>query len=172
MRTSGLQRCAPGFPLIRWCGNVFRPRRPVHPWRTGRPGRDASDPPVRGPGTGSGPGVLAHPPPPPSWVASVPSVPAGRPSAAPVSAVAQTALAVSPARLQARRCWPHPTHGDLGLDSAIRVCHYTTPAVRASPLRCMETAVASRRRHGEERVAMITQRCLGLAQVGLARAAA
>ena len=78
MRTSGLRRCAPGFPLIHWRGNVFRPLGPIRPWRTGHSGRDASDPPVRGPGTGSGPSVLAHPPPPPSWVASVPAIPAGR----------------------------------------------------------------------------------------------
>ena len=31
--------------------------------RAGGTGRDGSDPPVRGPGTGSGPGVLAHPSP-------------------------------------------------------------------------------------------------------------
>ena len=50
--------------LSAWRGNVFRPRGPIRPWRTGRSGRDASDPPVRGSGTGSRPGVLAHPPPP------------------------------------------------------------------------------------------------------------
>ena len=41
--------------------------QPGRPWRTSGSGRGGSDPPVRGPGTGSGPGVLAHPPPLPSW---------------------------------------------------------------------------------------------------------
>ena len=53
MRTSAVRRCAPAFPFIRWRGNVFRPHRPVRPWRTARSGRDASDPPRRGLGTGS-----------------------------------------------------------------------------------------------------------------------
>ena len=71
-----------GFSVYPLARQVFRPRRPVRSWRTGHQGRDASDPPVRGPGTGSGPGVLAHPPPPPPWVASVPAVPPGRVSSA------------------------------------------------------------------------------------------
>ena len=76
MRTLAVRRCAQAFPFIRWRGNVFRPRRPVRPWRTGRSGRDASDPPRRGLGTGSRPGVLAHPRPRPLRVASAPAIPA------------------------------------------------------------------------------------------------
>jgi len=64
MRTLAVRRCAPVSPLIHWRGNVFRPRRPRRPWHRSRQGRDASDPPRRGLGTGSRPGVLAHPPPP------------------------------------------------------------------------------------------------------------
>ena len=75
MRTLAVRRCAPAFPFIRWRGNVFRPRRPVRPWRTEHSGRDASDPPRRGLGTGSGPGVFAHPAPEPFG-----SLPASDPS--------------------------------------------------------------------------------------------
>ena len=82
MRTLAVRRCALAFPFIRWRGNVFRPRRPVRPWRTGLSGRDWSDPPVRGPGTGSRPGVLAHHPPRPPGVAPAPAIPPGRVSSA------------------------------------------------------------------------------------------
>ena len=79
MRISVVQRCAPAFPFIRWRGNVFRPRGPVRPWRTGRSGRDASDPPVRGPGTGSGAGCACAPSAPrPPRVATEPAIRAGR----------------------------------------------------------------------------------------------
>ena len=78
MRVLALRRCAPAFRLIRWPGKVFRPESPAPPGRAGHSGRDASDPPVRRPGTGSGPGVLAHPVPRPLRVASVPAIPAGR----------------------------------------------------------------------------------------------
>ncbi len=45
---------------------VLRLRGRVGQRRTGSTDRDGSDPPVRGPGTGSGAGVFAHLPP-PSW---------------------------------------------------------------------------------------------------------
>ena len=82
MRTWALRRCAPPLPSIRWRRNVLRPRRPVRPWRTGRSGRDASDPPRRGLGTGSRPGVLAHPRPRTLRVATAPAIPPGRGSSA------------------------------------------------------------------------------------------
>ena len=45
---------------------VLRLRGQVGQRRTGSTDRDGSDPPVQGPGTGSGAGVFAHLPP-PSW---------------------------------------------------------------------------------------------------------
>ena len=82
MRTSALAQCAPGPARIRCCGHVLCSRGLSGPCRAGGTGREASDPPVRGPGTGSGPGVLAHPHPRPLGVASVPAIRPGRVSSA------------------------------------------------------------------------------------------
>ena len=82
MRTSALPQCAPGPARIRCCGHVLRSRGLSGPCRAGGTGRDGSDPPVRGPGTGSEPGVLAHPCPRPLRVATAPAIRPGRVSSA------------------------------------------------------------------------------------------
>ena len=82
MRTSALPQCAPEPARNRRRGHVLRRGGLSGPCRAGGTGRVASDPPVRGPGTGSGPGVLAHPHPRPLGVASVPAIRPGRVSSA------------------------------------------------------------------------------------------
>ena len=54
------------------------------PWHTSGWGRGGSDPPVRGPGTGSGAGVFSHPCPRPLGVAPEPAIRAGRQFSAPL----------------------------------------------------------------------------------------
>ncbi len=66
MRTLALRRCARVLRSKPRHGHVLRLRGRVGRRRTGSTGRDGSDPPVRGPGTGSEAGVFAHLPP-PSW---------------------------------------------------------------------------------------------------------
>ena len=61
MRTLALRRCARVLRSKPRHGNVLRLRGRVGQRRTGSTDRDGSDPPVQGPGTGSGPGVFAHP---------------------------------------------------------------------------------------------------------------
>ena len=67
MRTLALRGCAPAFPLIRRRGNVFGLAAPFARGVQGARAETLATPPRRGLGTGSGPGVLAHPPLPPSW---------------------------------------------------------------------------------------------------------
>ena len=66
MRTLALRRCARVLRRRPRHGNVLRLRGQAGRHRRGGTGRDGSDPPVQGPGTGSGPGVFAHLAP-PSW---------------------------------------------------------------------------------------------------------
>ena len=66
MRTLALRRCARVLRSKPRHGHVLRLRGRVGQRRTGSTDRDGSDPPVRGPGTGSDAGVFAHLPP-PSW---------------------------------------------------------------------------------------------------------
>ena len=125
-------------------GGVLRPRGPPARCRTGRIGRGGSDPPVRGPGTGSGRGGNSHLT--PALPGSLPHQQslAGRPSErrfgtrrinpvllrlpplpklpAPLSCQRSPAWSLAPA-----------THGGLGPDTAIRVCPYAAAAVRVSP---------------------------------------
>ena len=82
MRTSALPRCAPEPARIRWHCCVLRRGGQAGRHRAGGTGRDGSDPPVRGPGTGSGPGVLTHPCSHPLRVASAPAIRPGRVSSA------------------------------------------------------------------------------------------
>ena len=77
MRTLALRRCARVLRRKPRHGHVLRLRGRVGQRRTGSTDRDGSDPPVRGPGTGSGPGVFAHLPP-PSWGRSRPDIPSGK----------------------------------------------------------------------------------------------
>ena len=71
IHTSALRRFTRASPPNRWHGTVLRLR--VHAVRRRASGadRDGSDPPVRGPGTGSGPGVFAHSCPHPPGVAPI-----------------------------------------------------------------------------------------------------
>ena len=69
MRTLALRRCARVLRSKPRHGHVLRLRGRVGQRRTGRTDRDGSDPPVRGPGTGSEAGVFAHPCPRPLGVA-------------------------------------------------------------------------------------------------------
>ena len=61
MRTLALRRCARVLRSKPRHGHVLRLRGRVGQRRTGSTDRDGSDPPVRGPGTGSEAGVFAHP---------------------------------------------------------------------------------------------------------------
>ena len=79
MRTLALRRCARVLRRKPRHGNVLRLRGRVGQRRTGSTDRDGSDPPVRGPGTGSDAGVFSHPCPRPLGVAPDPINPyAGR----------------------------------------------------------------------------------------------
>ncbi len=69
MRTLALRRCARVLRSKPRHGHVLRLRGRVGQRRTGSTDRDGSDPPVQGPGTGSGAGVFAHPCPRPLGVA-------------------------------------------------------------------------------------------------------
>ena len=69
MRTLALRRCARVLRSKPRHGYVLRLRGRVGQRRTGSTDRDGSDPPVRGPGTGSEAGVFAHPCPRPLGVA-------------------------------------------------------------------------------------------------------
>ena len=69
MRTLALRRCARVLRSKPRHGHVLRLRGRVGQRRTGSTDRDGSDPPVRGPGTGSEAGVFAHPCPRPLGVA-------------------------------------------------------------------------------------------------------
>ena len=75
MRTLALRRCARVLRSKPRHGHVLRLRGRVGQRRTGSTDRDGSDPPVRGPGTGSEAGVFAHPCPRPPGVAPEPSIP-------------------------------------------------------------------------------------------------
>ena len=75
MRTLALRRCARVLRRKPRHGNVLRLRGRVGQRRTSSTDRDGSDPPVRGPGTGSEAGVFAHPCPRPLGVAPDPSIP-------------------------------------------------------------------------------------------------
>ena len=61
MRTLALRRCARVLRSKPRHGHVLRLRGRVGQRRTGSTDRDGSDPPVRGPGTGSDAGVFSHP---------------------------------------------------------------------------------------------------------------
>ncbi len=61
MRTLALRRCARVLRRKPRHGHVLRLRVPTGRGRTGRSAGDGSDPPVRGPGTGSDAGVFSHP---------------------------------------------------------------------------------------------------------------
>ncbi len=61
MRTLALRRCARVLRSKPRHGHVLRLRGRVGQRRTGSTDRDGSDPAVRGPAAGSGPGVFAHP---------------------------------------------------------------------------------------------------------------
>ena len=69
MRTLSLRRCARVLRRKPRHGHVLRLRGQTGQRRTGSTDRDGSDPPVRGPGTGSEAGVFAHPCPRPLGVA-------------------------------------------------------------------------------------------------------
>ena len=66
MRTLAVRRCAAALRQKPPPPNVLRLRGPPGACRAGRSGRGGSDPAVRGPATGSGPGGFAHPGPVPS----------------------------------------------------------------------------------------------------------
>ena len=93
---------------------------PGRPWRTSNWGRGGSDPPVRGPGTGSGRGGDSHLAPALQGVATAASIPGGKavrtptwnaanqPAPPAAAAVAQTARAVLPASVRPRGRWLRP----------------------------------------------------------------
>ena len=75
MRTSVPRRCAPAGSRKLLRANALRLRTPSGQCCSGCSGVAGSDPPVRGPGTGSEAGVFAHPCPRPLGVAPDPSIP-------------------------------------------------------------------------------------------------
>ena len=120
--------------------------RPLgRPWHTSGSGRGGSDPPRRGLGTGSGRGGNSHLA--PALRGSLPHHQslAGRPSERRCGT-----RRINRSSTGCRRCpkgshrLPCPrasaeslapaTSGDLGPDTAIRVCHYAAPSVWVSPL--------------------------------------
>ena len=78
MRTLALRRCARVLRSKPRHAHVLRLRGRVGQRRTGSTDRDGSDPPVRGPGTGSGLGVFSHTRPRPPGVAPGPRIPGGK----------------------------------------------------------------------------------------------
>ena len=139
MRTLARRRCAPLLRCRPRHGNVLRLRGQTGQRRTGSTDRDGSDPPVQGPGTGSGAGVFAHLPP-PSWGRSRAIDPSRKgvgPMRPAALAVIGTALGASAGH--ALRA-PFPGTGgdpvldliayhDPGLHTVIRVWYYAAPAV-------------------------------------------
>ena len=126
-------------------GNVLRLRGQVGQRRTGSTGRDGSDPPVQGPGTGSGAGVFAHLPP-PSWGRSR-AIDPSRKGVGPMrpATLAIIGTALGAAAGHAFRA-PFPGMGgspvldliayhDPGLHSTIRVWYYVAPGRRRGALR-------------------------------------
>ena len=118
---------------------VLRLRGRVGRRRTGSTDRDGSDPPVRGPGTGSGAGVFAHLPP-PSWGRSR-AIDPSRKGVGPMrpATLAIIGTALGAAAGHAFRA-PFPGMGgnpvldliayhDPGLHTVIRVWYYAAPAV-------------------------------------------
>lgn len=77
MRTSGLRRCAPALPFIRWCGNTLRlaARSPVARWPRGR---GWERPPSPRAWYGFGGRCVCAPLPPPLGVAPRPTIPGGK----------------------------------------------------------------------------------------------
>ena len=139
MRTLALRRCARVLRSKPRHGNVLRLRGRVAQRRTGSTDRDGSDPPVRGPGTGSGAGVFAHLPP-PSWGRSR-AIDPSRKGVGPMrpATLAIIGTALGAAAGHAFRA-PFPGMGgspvldliayhDPGLHTVIRVWYYTAPAV-------------------------------------------
>ena len=118
---------------------VLRLRGRVGQRRTGSTDRDGSDPPVQGPGTGSGAGVFAHLPP-PSWGRSR-AIDPSRKGVGPMrpATLAIIGTALGAAAGHAFRA-PFPGMGgnpvldliayhDPGLHTVIRVWYYAVPAV-------------------------------------------
>ena len=139
MRTLALRRCARVLRSKPRHGHVLRLRGRVGQRRTGSTDRDGSDPPVQGPGTGSGAGVFAHLPP-PSWGRSR-AIDPSRKGVGPMrpATLAIIGTALGAAAGHAFRA-PFPGMGgnpvldliayhDPGLHTVIRVWYYTAPAV-------------------------------------------
>ena len=134
-----LRRCAPVLRCRPRHGNVLRLRGQAGRHRRGGTGRGGSDPPVQGPGTGSGPGVFAHLPP-PSWGRSR-AIDPSRKGVGPMTpaTLAIIGTALGAAAGHAFRA-PFPGMGgnpvlDLiayhnpGFHTVIRVWYYAAPAV-------------------------------------------
>ena len=139
MRTLALRRCARVLRSKPRHGHVLRLRGRVGQRRTGSTDRDGSDPPVQGPGTGSGAGVFAHLPP-PSWGRSR-AIDPSRKGVGPMrpATLAIIGTALGAAAGHAFRA-PFPGMGgnpvldliayhDPGLHTVIRVWYYAAPAV-------------------------------------------
>ena len=139
MRTLALRRCARVLRSRPRHGNVLRLCGRVGQRRTGSTDRDGSDPPVQGPGTGSGAGVFAHLPP-PSWGRSR-AIDPSRKGVGPMrpATLAIIGTALGAAAGHAFRA-PFPGMGgnpvldliayhDPGLHTVIRVWYYAAPAV-------------------------------------------
>ena len=139
MRTLALRRCAPVLRSKPRHGHVLRLRGRVGQRCTGSTDRDGSDPPVQGPGTGSGAGVFAHLPP-PSWGRSR-AIDPSRKGVGPMrpATLAIIGTALGAAAGHAFRA-PFPGMGgnpvldliayhDPGLHTVIRVWYYAVPAV-------------------------------------------
>ena len=139
MRTFGLRPCAPIPRRKAQSFNVVRPRGPPARCRTGRSGRDGSDPAVRGPATGSGPGGFAHHPDPPLGRSRA-SSPSGK-GVEPVRpwTLVLTGIAMAAAGARAFLA-PFPGTGDSpvldliawhdpGLHSVIRAWYHLAPGI-------------------------------------------
>ena len=130
MRTSALLRCAPEPARVRCRYCVLRRGGQAGRHRAGGTGRDGSDPPVRGPGTGSGPGVFAHTRPrPPRGVAPVQQSLAGRPSSAAGSAADQ---GIRPPGRSRSACvpWPARSAGVRGIEGGRATPRQPLPGTR------------------------------------------
>ncbi len=140
MRTFALRRCAPAPPRIRLRGCVLRCREQDGRRRTSGTGRDGSDPPGRGPGTGSGPGEFAHHLPPSPRGRSRAINPSGK-GVEPMRPWTLVIIGIALAAAGARAFLaPFPGTGDNpyldlvayhdpGLHTVIRAWHYLAPGV-------------------------------------------
>ena len=136
-------------------------------WHTSGTVRRGSDPPVRGPGTGSRPIVFAHSclrplgryrtiDPCGKAVRRPLTLRINRSSSGWAAAVAQTARAGSPTRVRTRSRWPRPPTATLVPDTALLVCQYAARSVWVSTAQSVGGTVGHRGEADNDTIAEVT----------------